>query len=98
MSVLFVAGLALSLCAAAGALTGRLKQHQGSGLHSVAAALYSVSAAQIGSLFWACLCAALSAIQAWLWWHGGGGDDTKRRLRKWGRAFSPTRRTAPAAS
>jgi len=34
----------------------------------------------------------------WLWWRSGGGDDTKRRLRKLGQAFTGVRRTAPAAA
>lgn len=40
--------------------------------------------------------AAAFAITAWLWWHDGGGDDTKRRLRGWARKFRGVRRTAPA--
>ncbi|MEU8760686.1 hypothetical protein [Streptomyces sp. NPDC048659] len=39
--------------------------------------------------------AGVAAYFAWLWWHSGGGDDTKRRLRSWARAFTPVRRTAP---
>ncbi|MFF8409015.1 hypothetical protein [Streptomyces omiyaensis] len=46
---------------------------------------------------WAGASAGLAAAAAWLWWRHGGGDDTKRRLRRWARAFTPVRRTAPAA-
>lgn len=41
--------------------------------------------------------AAVFAYNLHAWWKGGGGDDTKRRLRKLGRSFTGTRRTAPAA-
>lgn len=40
---------------------------------------------------------ALAARGAYDWWKGGGGDGTKRRLRGFGRAFTPVRRTASAA-
>jgi hypothetical protein len=42
--------------------------------------------------------AAFGAYWAWVWWNAGGGDDTKRRLRKLARKFTPVRRTAPATS
>lgn len=41
--------------------------------------------------------AAVFAYNLHAWWKGGGDDDTKRRLRKLGRSFTGTRRTAPAA-
>jgi hypothetical protein len=42
--------------------------------------------------------AAYSGFWAWLWWRGGGGDNTKRRLRRLRKKFTPVRRTAPAAT
>lgn len=47
---------------------------------------------------WGVINAAACAFYLWLWWNAGGGDDTKRRLRKLGRAFTGVRRTAPAAA
>lgn len=38
------------------------------------------------------------AVTVWVWWKSGGGDDTKRRLRRWARKFTPVRRTAPAGA
>ncbi|MEW2568395.1 hypothetical protein [Streptomyces sp. NPDC047070] len=42
--------------------------------------------------------AGVTAIVLWLWWNSGGGDGTRRRLRRWTRAFHGTRRTAPTAA
>lgn len=39
--------------------------------------------------------ASSTALSAWLWWHGGGGDGTRRRLKSWARRFQGVRRTAP---
>lgn len=36
-----------------------------------------------------------AAYYLWVWWNGGGGDNTKKRLKKWARKFTPVRRTAP---
>lgn len=44
---------------------------------------------------WIMCDAAIFAWFAYRWWTGGGGDDTKKRLRRWVRKWSPVRRTAP---
>lgn len=49
-----------------------------------------------GITYMASAFAALGAVNAWIWWHGGGGDDTKRRLKSWARRFQGVRRTAPS--
>ncbi len=41
------------------------------------------------------LMAAATALFAWLWWHSGGGDGTRRRLKSWAGRFQGVRRTAP---
>lgn len=42
--------------------------------------------------------AVVAAVSVWLWWTNGGDDDTKRRLRRLKKTFTPVRRTAPAAA
>ncbi|MYR93068.1 MULTISPECIES: hypothetical protein [unclassified Streptomyces] len=39
-----------------------------------------------------------TAIYAYLWWHNGGGNDTRRRLREAARPFKAVRRTAPVTT
>lgn len=42
--------------------------------------------------------AGMTAWYAWMWWHSGGGDDTRRRLKSWAGRFQGVRRTASAAT
>ena len=39
---------------------------------------------------------ACTALFAYVWWHNGGGDGTRRRLKSWARRFQGVRRTAPS--
>lgn len=38
------------------------------------------------------------AVALWVWWNQGGGDDTKKRLRKLKKKFTPVRRMAPVTA
>jgi hypothetical protein len=44
---------------------------------------------------WVDISAAMTAWALYEWWKHGGGDGTRKRLRSWGRRFTPVRRTAP---
>lgn len=48
--------------------------------------------------FWAYFSAAFAAWELYVWWSNGGGDDTKKRLRKLKRKFTPVRRMAPVTA
>lgn len=109
MNALEGAALALSVGTALASRIGGLKVHHGQGLMAIANTLMSVDLAHIAATsdealvrgvcgVIAVLVAVNAAVYAWAWWTGGGGDDTKRRLRRWRRAFAPVRRTAPASS
>lgn len=87
--------LAVSLAAYA---TGRISQHALNGLLTVCNSLNLASAVLRNDRITGGIVAGALALSAWLWWHGGGGDGTKRRLRSWGRKFTGVRRTAPAGA
>jgi hypothetical protein len=89
---------ALIMGAVAGLALGRLRWHEYHGVAAVGALVGCLANVIDHSTLWASVNAAGVAINVWFWWKGGGGDDTKRRLRRAARAFSPVRRTAPAAS
>lgn len=94
----FLLGMAVFLPANAMFLMGRLKRHHYAGLLAVASGIWAVHDIHTHSWPSAALQTAFAAWEAWAWWKGGGGDDTKKRLRKWSRAFTPNRRTAPSAA
>ncbi|MGW1961757.1 hypothetical protein ACWCPD_15945 [Streptomyces sp. NPDC001935] len=98
MSVLVAVGSAFAVLAVAGRLTGRLSSHQFYALTAAELGLYAISDIRRGDYLMALWNSAGCAYLAWHWWNGGGGDDTKRRLREWGRKFQGTRRTAPSAA
>lgn len=76
----------------------RLPAYKAAGIQSVASAFWGAEAIWSGHTWNASVYAALFSWLVWTWWMGGGGDDTKRRLRQWGRAFKGVRRTAPAGA
>lgn len=93
-----LAGGAVFIPALAAFLTGRIKGYQYSGFMAIAFAVWAIDDIRRhrwGSAAWEC---GFVAWEAWSWWKGGGGDNTKRRLRRLRRAFTPARRTAPAAA
>ncbi|MGN6162572.1 MAG: hypothetical protein ACTHOG_12840 [Marmoricola sp.] len=57
--------------------------------------IFYIAAALRHSMFGQLWEGAYTSFWVWMWWKGGGGDDTKRRLKKWARKFTPVRRTAP---
>lgn len=70
-------------------------------LYKYAAFTYGVQVPinlMLGQMTAASLILAATAYWTYQWWRHGGDDDTKRRLKKWGRAFTPVRRTAPQAA
>lgn len=91
---LLVSGRALVLH-----VQGRIKPHQVSGWWALGdgAVLLGCVLARIDVL-WTAWVAGIFAWNLYVWWTGGGDDDTKRRLRKLGRAFTGIRRTAPAGA
>jgi hypothetical protein len=93
---LFWAGVAAAGVGALGLVRG-LGGRWTNGWFAVANALLLVSRALDDYRLAACMHAALGAGAAWLWWHDGGGDGTKRRLKSWARKFRGVRRTAPVA-
>lgn len=66
------------------------------GLAAICFAVSSVLAGLVNRHFNAYLSAAVAATSAFLWWHNGGGDGTKRRLKSWASRFQGVRRTAPS--
>ena len=74
---------------------GRLSRPQCSGIVALGCIPFVVGFALDGATSVASAFAALGAINAWGWWHGGGGDGTRRRLKSWARRFQGVRRTAP---
>lgn len=89
-------GFALTAAGVKGLLSGR----QRTGLGRIAAALgmFCLSEVAEGDRNSASVDAGVAAIYIWWWWNSGGGDGTRRRLRKWARAFQGVRRTAPVGS
>jgi hypothetical protein len=79
-------------------LSGRISHKTATGWMAVLATGAGIGSAIAGWTSNVYLHAVGAAWMAWLWWHGGGGDDTKRRLKSWGRRFEGVRRTAPAGA
>ena len=77
-------------------MSGRLTTRQYAGWMSIAYALAGVLCFINRWTDVACMAAACTARFVWLWWSSGGGDDTKHRLKSWGRRFQGVRRTAPS--
>jgi len=75
--------------------TGRLARNHLSGVGAVASIPAVVASCLEGITSVASAFAALGAVNAWIWWHGGGGDGTRRRLKSWASRFRGVRRTAP---
>lgn len=94
----FLLGMAVFLPAIAMLLLGRIKSHHYAGLAAIAFAIWAIDDIRRHSWGFGLFQTVMSAWEAWVWWKGGGGDDTKKRLRKWSRAFTPNRRTAPSAA
>lgn len=78
---------------------GRIKPYQVSGIFGLGNCLIVVGGVLAGwATPWLSINAGIGALNLYQWWNGGGGDDTKRRLRKLARAFTPVRRTAPVGA
>lgn len=90
------AGWALFLLGAAALYTQRLKTHQAYGVCALGtvAWLLADAVARVSERY-ILIDTAFCAYYTWRWWTTGGDDDTKRRLRRWARKWSPVRRTAP---
>lgn len=91
------AGWALLACWLVAIVTAPRNRRLGYGLAAAANAAFAI-AEFLQFHPWGGINALACAYQLWMWWKSGGGDDTKRRLRKLGRAFTGVRRTAPAAA
>lgn len=76
-------------------LLGRISYPQASGIVALGSAPIIAAFALDGAKSVASAFAALAALNAWAWWHGGGGDGTRRRVKSWARRFRGVRRTAP---
>lgn len=93
-----MAAVAIWLCGFAAYVTGRIKTYQLDGMLALGQAAVGIGSVYEGSWVGAIANSAVTAWSAYRWWNGGGGDDTKRRLRKLGRAFTGVRRTAPTGA
>lgn len=93
---LTAAAIGILLASLAAFLLGRVGWRTVHGGSAAANGLVLLGNVIDGSTALAGCSAAVMALSLWQWWNGGGGDDTKRRLRKWAKAFRPVRRTAPA--
>lgn len=91
------AGWALLACWVAVVAFAPRRRRLGYGLGAAANAVFAL-AQFLEPSGWGVLNAAACAFHLWMWWKSGGDDDTKRRLRKLGRAFAGVRRTAPVAA
>ncbi|MGW0948491.1 hypothetical protein ACWD4O_38875 [Streptomyces sp. NPDC002623] len=76
-------------------LTQRIPVRQYAATMAILNALAGVLSAVSGWTSNVYIMAAATALFAWLWWHSGGGDGTRRRLRSWAGRFQGVRRTAP---
>jgi hypothetical protein len=91
------AGWALLVCWIASSFVAPRQRRLSYGLGAAANAAFAL-AEFLQPSAWGVINAVACGFYLWLWWKSGGGDDTKRRLRKLGRAFAGVRRTAPAAA
>ncbi|KOU37649.1 hypothetical protein [Streptomyces sp. WM6378] len=89
---------ALGLCALTGALTGHLAARHFYALLTLALLIRGIADFLQGNPLHTATDAALTAYYVWRWWKNGGGDDTKRRLRRLARRFTPTPRTPPTTA
>jgi hypothetical protein len=78
-----------------GFFTGRPSRKTAALLAALGWTMYGTASYMIGAWLNVLIAAGLGAGCLWLWWNDGGGDDTKRRLKRWARKFTPVRRTAP---
>jgi hypothetical protein len=78
-------------------LSYRITTRQYAGWTAVLTASLGLLCAVCGWTTTLYLTAAGTAVMAWMWWHSGGGDGTRRRLRSWARRFPGVRRTASQA-
>lgn len=76
-------------------LAGRITTRRYAGWMTIAYAASAVLCAVNGWTSTLYLTAGGTALFAWLWWHSGGGDGTRRRIKSWARRFHGVRRTAP---
>ncbi|MFK0172621.1 hypothetical protein ACIQU5_27875 [Streptomyces sp. NPDC090306] len=88
-------GTVLAACCPIGVILGRLRAHQAWGTLALAWLLSWLQDVADGRRAVSYVDAALVAWCAWRWWKGGGGDNTRLRLRRLARRFTPVRRTAP---
>ncbi len=93
-----LAALTAVIAVATDVALGRASYRRTFGWTAVAYGSLTVAAVALHLPLWASLYAAIGAIFAWLWWHSGGGDGTKRRLRRLRARFAGVRRTAPATA
>ncbi|MET8681982.1 hypothetical protein ABZW18_31500 [Streptomyces sp. NPDC004647] len=96
MSVLHALALAVYLVSVAAVVAGRCRFPAFYGGIAITCALCTLDALRTGDTATAVTTGAVCAWCAYLWWHGGGGDGTRRRLRTWRSRFHAVRRTAPA--
>lgn len=77
-------------------LSGRITVRKYAGWMALAYAAAGVLCAAEGWKDTLPLVSGGTALFAWLWWHSGGGDGTRRRLKSWAGRFQGVRRTAPS--
>jgi hypothetical protein len=92
---LLIGGNMITWSALLASFLGRISHPQASGIIALGSIPFVAAFALDGATAVASAFAALGALNAWGWWHGGGGDGTRRRLRSWARRFQGVRRTAP---
>lgn len=78
------------------AMYGRVSYKAASLAIAVIWAIFTLVDAMTGQRAVSYVDAAFCVGYLYQWWKHGGGDDTKRRLRRLKRAFTPVRRTAPS--
>src|SRR3972149_9276515 len=76
-------------------LAGRTTESKTAGLGAVASGLMGIGCLIEGLNHLAVWNAAMCAWEIHTWWNGDGGSSFRKRLKKWGRSFKGTRRTAP---
>jgi hypothetical protein len=97
VAIVVVANVTVCLAGAAFGL-GKISDRSLYGWFAVGNGLNLTACVSFGWYSAGSISAAASALSAWMWWHSGGGDGTKRRMRQWAAKFQGVRRTAPAAA
>ncbi|MGV2914664.1 hypothetical protein [Streptomyces alfalfae] len=92
---LYFAAATLTVVGSTGLLLGRIRETPAYGMCAAGCLIVVVADAIGGPTPLTSVWAAGAAYHGWQWWNSGGGDDTKRRMKRWGRRFQGVRRTAP---